>query len=84
MSERIKKLIGLNIKNRRKAASFSQEELGDMVNYSKQSISAFECGDRELKLYAAFNMAEALDCEVTDFHPQINELECDDPNPFDY
>ncbi|MDJ0594430.1 MAG: helix-turn-helix transcriptional regulator [Pleurocapsa sp. MO_226.B13] len=76
MSESLQKLIGQKIRQQRKAANLSQEKLGELVHYSDETISAFERGDREPGLFAAFNMAEALGCSVEDFRPE--------PEPFDY
>jgi DNA-binding XRE family transcriptional regulator len=73
---RPQKLIGQKIKEQRKAAKLSQEQLGKIVNYSDESISAFERGERSPNLYAAFSMADALSCSVEDFRPE--------PIPFDY
>jgi transcriptional regulator with XRE-family HTH domain len=77
MSGSLQKLIGKKIKACRKAAKLSQEQLGGMVNYSDETISAFERGERSPTLYAAFSMADALACSVEDFRPE-------ESNPFDY
>lgn len=76
MASSLQKLIGEKIRQQRKAANLSQEKLGEMVNYSDETISAFERGERSPSLYAAFSMADALDCSVEDFRPE--------QKPFDY
>lgn len=76
MEGSLQKLIGKKIKEQRKAANLSQQQLGELVNYSDESISAFERGQRSPSLYAAFSMADALACSVEDFRPN--------PEPFDY
>lgn len=70
MAGSLQRLIGQRIKAHRKAANLSQTKLGELVNYSDESISAFERGERSPTLYAAFSMADALDCTVEDFRPQ--------------
>lgn len=84
MPESIKKLIGKNIRAKRKAKNISQEKLGELLNYSDESISAFERGDREPGLYTAFKMARALDCEVEDFRPNETYEPESEQLPFDY
>lgn len=77
MSGSLQKLIGERIRAQRKAANLSQEQLGKLVNYSDEAISAYERGERSPSLYAAFSMADALACSVEDFRPE-------DSSPFDY
>lgn len=76
MASSLHKLIGQRIRAKRKQANFSQQELGTLVDYSDSAISAYETGDRSIPLEVAFNIAEALDCSVDDFNPNIQ--------PFDY
>lgn len=76
VSNNIKKLIGKQIRAKRKALGLSQQDLAEETNYSDSAIGAFERGERSPSLYAAFSMADALNCSVEDFRAE--------PEPFDY
>ena len=69
MSDTLRRILGKNIKLKRESLGLSQEELGNKINYSGSAISAFENGDREPKLIAAFHIAKVLGCSIEDFKP---------------
>ena len=54
--------IGENIKNLRKKAGITQQELADRIGIPFQSISQWECGKRNPKYITVIRIAEALEC----------------------
>jgi transcriptional regulator with XRE-family HTH domain len=61
------KNIGLNIKAFRTAKNLTQEDLGDLVNLTKVSISRLENGSQKPDLQRLSLMASVLDKELKDF-----------------
>ncbi len=76
----LQKLVGKKVKAARKQRELSQEQLGDRTGYSDSAISAFERGDRNISLIAAFSLADELGVSVEEFRPSSGN----DSNPFDY
>lgn len=76
----LQKLIGKQIKAKRISAGLTQKELGEQANFSHQTISKYENGERSLDIIAAFSLADNLDCSVEDFRPKQTSHH----EPFDY
>lgn len=60
------KTIGENIKNARKAAGLTQKELGQLLNVTSATISAFENNKTNIKTSTAARIATALNCDICD------------------
>jgi len=59
--------LGHKIRHERIKKNLSQEELAELVDLSKQSISALETGVSNLKFTNLYNIAKALDLNLGDF-----------------
>lgn len=59
LSPLIKQLIRI-----RKQRNLSQSHLNDIIGYTDNLVSRWECGDRFPSAFALFAWAEALGCEV--------------------
>ncbi len=55
-----KKLIGKRIKHRREVAGFSQEQLAEQLNLSKNHISSIECGKSMLTTKSLIALCNVL------------------------
>lgn len=54
------KLIGKRIRHKREEKGFSQEQLAEMLNLSKNHISSIECGKSLLTTKCLMNLCEIL------------------------
>lgn len=61
------KLIGIAIRTRRKELSLSQEELGYMVNLTKNTISNIELGNTDFKISNLLKLMVALKIDFNYF-----------------
>lgn len=69
--------IGENIRKYREAQRLSQEKLGEMVEISEKTISAYECGTRKVPAYKLGNIAHALGVTVDDLVNKAEKTELD-------
>lgn len=60
------KKIGLNIKNRRKNLSLTQDGLGRMIYLTRASIANIEAGKQGILLDTAISITVALECDLVD------------------
>ena len=58
--------FGRRLRAIRRDRGFTQAELGALVGRSKQLISAWECGNHEIRLGDAERIAVALHCRLED------------------
>lgn len=58
--------IGERIRARRNQVDMSQEELGDALNVSFQQVQKYEKGTNRLSSGRLLQLADALQCSVTD------------------
>ncbi|MDY7083401.1 MAG: helix-turn-helix transcriptional regulator [Halobacteria archaeon] len=60
------------LRERRENAEMSQEELGEAVGVSRQTINAIERGRYDPSLELAFRLADYFDCRIEDlFEPEL-------------
>ena len=69
----LKKYIGNQIKNFRKSAGFTQDELAKRLNTTKQTISRYEKGDRKANQDMLFELCDIFGVSIDDFFPSQNE-----------
>lgn len=67
MNENILLKLGQKIRYERMKRKLSQEDLAELVNLSKQSISAIETGVTNVKFTNLYNIVKALDINLGDF-----------------
>ena len=60
MMERVKQLIGNNIRNQRKERGFSQEELAEKASLHRTYIGSVERGERNISIENIVSIARAL------------------------
>lgn len=58
--------IGLRIKDHRKAAKYTQKELGQMLGVNRDTVTRFEMDASKITIYRLFRIAEVLEVEVGD------------------
>lgn len=61
------KKLGAHIQHRRKELGISQEQLGEIIGIDRVAIGYIEQGRRSPKLSTLFDIAQALDTEVSEF-----------------
>lgn len=64
--------IGQNIAAALDEYGMTQKELADEIGVSKQTISAYICGERQPSIKNLVNIAYALECRIDDL------ITCDD------
>ncbi len=62
--------IGENIRERRKAAGLTQDQLAQRCGVSFQMISAVECSRKVPGIFLLKDISKVLDCLVDDLCPQ--------------
>lgn len=67
------KIVGANIKNRRKRRNLTQETLAEMVGIGQQSLSRMEHGHIAPKFERLPGFANALGCTVADLFKQEDD-----------
>ena len=79
----LKKYIGNQIKNFRKTAGFTQDELAKRLNTTKQTISRYEKGERKANQDMLFKLCDIFDVSIDDFFPAVskNTVESTDSLP---
>ncbi len=65
--------IGKKIKDSRKQARLSQEALAKKISLSRSSLSNIEIGKHQPSLYTLYELALALNCEIQDLLPSIED-----------
>ena len=68
----LKKYIGNRIKLFRKSAGFTQDELAQKLNTTKQTISRYEKGERKANQDMLFSLCDILGVSIDDFFPSIS------------
>ncbi len=63
---KIKKL-GRNIAKLRRSKSFSQNQLAEIADISREHLAKIETGKRSISLKLLFKISEILGCEVKEF-----------------
>jgi transcriptional regulator with XRE-family HTH domain len=66
--------IGKQIRQLREAKKISQQELGNLLNYSPMAISYFEAGTREIKNSDLKKIAEFFKVQFASFFPAETTL----------
>ena len=56
--------IGARIRNKRESLGMTQQELADMVNVTRNTISRYENGETEIGVITLNNIADALSVTV--------------------
>lgn len=64
--------IGKNIKEWRKLKKIGQEDLADKISISRSSLSNIEIGNHQPTIHVIYEIALALDCDITDILPSLN------------
>ena len=64
MTSKEAKKLGQNIRTKRKALDWSQEELAEKVNVSKNTISNIERAETEVATNTLISLADVLDCSI--------------------
>ncbi len=67
------KLIGKNIRQKRKNLGLTQERLSEQLGITQQSLCRMESGDIAPKLERLGNLADCLNCCVIDFFRENTE-----------
>ena len=57
--------IGARIRNKRESLGMTQQELADMVNVTRNTISRYENGETEVGVITLNNIADALSVTIT-------------------
>ncbi|CEG23168.1 LexA repressor [Planococcus massiliensis] len=73
MSHDITKYVGQQIRKFRKAKKLTQKELGLKIGVKHNTISSYENGTNEPDQDMIFAIAHALEVNINDFFPDINE-----------
>lgn len=68
------KIIGARIKSARKKMNLSQEQLSEMVDVSRASISNIEIGRHQPPLHILYNLASALRSDIQFLLPTAYEV----------
>ena len=66
--------IGILIKQKRKAAGLTQEELAQKIGCATITIRQYESGKREPSIIVLGNLANALDVDIFDLIPEDPEI----------
>jgi transcriptional regulator with XRE-family HTH domain len=66
--------LGQTIRNLRKLAGKKQEELAQEIHLSRASIVNIEKGRHKPQLHVLYDLAIALNCQLTDLIPSFNEI----------
>lgn len=71
------KVIGYQVKKRRKALNLSQEQLAEKIDKSIDTVSNIERGKGAPSFETALDVANALDVELFELF-QVNDMSADD------
>ena len=76
-NERIRKILGANLRNLRQSRGYSQFKFAEIVGATQAAISAWELGSREPELGTVFQIANMFKVPVSSLVP-IEESSMDD------
>nr|WP_319217968.1 XRE family transcriptional regulator [uncultured Trichococcus sp.] len=71
----LNKFIGMKIKSFRESRSMTQDELAELLNTTRQSISRYENGERKANQDLLFELASIFKVSLDDFFPVRNLYE---------
>lgn len=80
---KLSKFIGEKIKLHRNSRKWSQEQLAEMLSTTKQTVSRYENGDRQVNQDILFELSSIFNVCVDDFFPQ-REREETPLNPYSF
>jgi len=66
--------LGDAIRQLRKSAKKTQDDLAKEIGVSRASIVNIEKGRHRPQLHLLYDLATSLGCEITDFLPAVNEM----------
>lgn len=72
--ERLYKIVGAKIREKRETDGVSQNLLGDEVELLRTSISNIEAGRQRPPLHLLYQLCIALNLELSDVLPSIEEI----------
>ena len=64
-------IIKNNIRQLRKKAGLTQEQLAEKIGTTAQNISQYERNIRNPKIETVFRIAKALGCNIADLDPEL-------------
>lgn len=67
--------IGVNIKKIRKKRKVGQVELSEKIYLSRSSLSNIEIGNQQPTLKAIYEIAIALECDISDILPTTSQYQ---------
>ncbi len=65
--------VGRRIREARKRAGMTQQDLGDEVNLSRTSITNIESGNQPVTIWLLHLVSSAVDCALIDLLPTLQE-----------
>ena len=65
-------LIGKNINRARVGSELTQEELANLANISRTSITNIEKGRQKLPIHTLYSIALSLEVEISSLLPKLN------------
>lgn len=71
----LRKYVGNKIKEIRLRNSMNQEQLAEILNTTKQSVSRYETGERKADQDILFKLSEKLNVSINYFFPEIKKPE---------
>lgn len=72
--DRLYGLIGARLKSQRTALGLTQEQLANPVGFERTSITNIEKGRQRLSIHALYEICFALQIEVRDVLPPVDEV----------
>lgn len=67
----ISRYVGNKIKNLRESKDMTQDQLAEMLDTTRQSISRYEIGERKVNQDILFELAEIFKVSINEFFPPI-------------
>jgi transcriptional regulator with XRE-family HTH domain len=71
--QKLNNAIGNNIRNRRKALKYSQEEFAEHIGLDRANYGAIERGERNITIVTLARIAIGLEIQVGDLFPSLND-----------
>lgn len=65
------KVMGQNIKDKRKSKCLKQIDLAEKIGTSRQAIVNIECGHANISILRLIQIADELECDVNDLLPKV-------------
>jgi transcriptional regulator with XRE-family HTH domain len=75
MKTSVLEILGIRIREQRKALKWTQEELADIAGIDRSYIGGVERGERNITFTMLCKICEALKCEVSDLTSGIPEIQ---------